>query len=249
MITMWKKKIKKKEPVHKEETKEPRYKVFVFCGGKCGSSTLVQTFTNIGMNSIHVHGEEHYKKKQQRIGSLAGVPLFSLIDRSRQVEPIIVIDSYRTPVERKISSFFQHLKVDKPIPELVDMFNAQFNQLENYHSINEVFDHYNIKRFSSFDFTKRFVAKREQNMVFVKVHFDDISRWGAILSKALGRPIALVADNLSSNKQYHATYTLFKQENRLPPEFLSSIEHDPEFTIYNTPQERTAYLEKWGRPN
>lgn len=230
MITLWKPK------------KPELFKVFVYCGGKCGSSTLERTFRNTGVKTIHIHSEINYNLVHSKYIKL---PMFSLMNMSKLEEPIIVIDSYRLPVERKMSSFFQNLKVEKSIDELIVMFNNQFNTLESYHSINEVFDHYNIKRFTSFDFVKRFVIKKENNIIFVKLHFNDISNWGTILSNIWGRPITIISDNLSTNKHYHKLYTLFKKQYKLPKEFLDKIKEDVEFKIYNTPQEQEEYIQKW----
>lgn len=236
MISMWKPAaIKKKEPIKKKE----HQKVFVFCSGKCGSCTLLTTFKSNGMKSIHIHGLAQYNNQNHKL------PLFEFMDMSKQGEPVVVIDVYRLPVERKISSFFQNNDTEKPIQELVRAFNEQFKNIESYHSINDVFDHYKIPRFSSFDFKKRFITKTEQNMVFIKLHFNDISNWGSILSNAMGRPITIVSNNRSSEKTYYETYTRFKQQYKIPKEFLSIVENDPEFHIFNTPQEKKAYIEKW----
>ena len=82
------------------------YEVFIYCGDKCGSSTLNSTFVNNNYNIIKIHNNNNYKllhkRKEQSI--------FELIDSSLSVfENVYIIDSYRDPIERKISSFFENI--------------------------------------------------------------------------------------------------------------------------------------------
>ena len=49
---------------------------------------------------------------------------------------IYIIDSYRTPIERKISSFFQNVLSDST-QNIIDNFNKDYLfYIEEYHSIN-----------------------------------------------------------------------------------------------------------------
>jgi hypothetical protein len=133
--------------------------VFVYCGGKCGSTTLYETFTNNGFESIHIHSNDDYKQIFKENGNSS----FDLIDlKCKNFENVYIIDSYRTPIERKISSFFQNLMHHLPnynelsIQEIITYFNDnKLYELEEYHSINEVLEYYNIPLFNVFDFNTK----------------------------------------------------------------------------------------------
>ena len=82
------------------------YEVFVYCGGKCGSVTLENSFKKNGYNTKRVHNNIEY----QIIMNNSEKTIFNIIDESsKNYENIYIIDSYRTPIERKISSFFQNI--------------------------------------------------------------------------------------------------------------------------------------------
>jgi len=132
------------------------YKVFIYCGGKCGRTTLDTTFTKNNYKTIKIHSNLYYKNVFDKNGNV-----FDLIDKSCINEKIYIIDSYRTPIERKISSFFQNIQIHLPnylkmtTEEIINFFNQKLiYELEEYHPINEVLKHYNIPLFNIFKFEK-----------------------------------------------------------------------------------------------
>jgi hypothetical protein len=90
------------------------YDIFVYCGGKCGSSTLYNTFINNGFSSIHVHSNYYYYYYYYYYTFCTlnnDDSIFDVIDDSCKSKEIYLFDSYRNPIERKISSFFQNLSI------------------------------------------------------------------------------------------------------------------------------------------
>lgn len=222
---------------------------FIYCGGKCGSTTLRDTFNSNGYKAIQIHSEEYYNDIHKKKYKL---PMYKLIELCREERPIAFVDAYRLPIERKISSFFHNIKrhipnyQTQPISELIHIFNDKYlHELENYHSINEVMDHYKVPRFEQFNFQKRYVIQSHQNMIFIKLHFNDISNWNTLLTEITKKPIHILSKNLSEDKFYKHIYKQFKEQYKLPSDYLSIIEQDPEFKIYNTEQEQLDYLSKW----
>jgi hypothetical protein len=67
--------------------------------------------------------------------------------------------------------------------------------LEEYHSINEVLDHYQLPLFTGFDFEKRYNLVKKNNKVFIKILFKDIGEWTTILSDLFQKPITLYTHN------------------------------------------------------
>ncbi len=226
------------------------FDTYIFCGGKSGSTTLTKTFINHGYKAIQIHSEDYYNKFIKKKYKL---PLYTLIDLSKKNKRIAVIDVYRLPIERKISSFFQNIHTipnykTKSIQQLIDIFNSDhLYRIENYHSINEIMDHYHVPHFDSFDFKNRFVMKYSNNILFIKLHFNDIHQWNYILSKITNKPIVISPENISNQKEYNTIYKQFKEQYTLPTNYLSIIENDKEFKIYNTPQEQLDYLSKWNK--
>jgi hypothetical protein len=227
------------------------YNVIVYCGGKCGSSTLVNTFKNNNYKSLHTHNFNYYKSIMQK-------DIYNIIDNQKEI--IYIIDSYRLPIERKISSFFQNINLyipdynNKSITELIDIFNNDFLMvLEEYHSINEILDHYKLSHFDKFNFEKKYVLQKKDNLIFIKIRFHDINNWENILSEIFNRSIILYPDNLTSNKSIHNLYKEFKEIYKVPKKYIencliNNIENNEsyiEFKIYNTSEEQIEYINYW----
>ncbi len=83
--------------------------VFVYASGKTASTSLFDSFCNLGFGSIHTHGERYFEKVNKQGNSLE----FSLKDLimlcSEKQDQVFVIDVFREPISRKMSAFFQHL--------------------------------------------------------------------------------------------------------------------------------------------
>lgn len=222
--------------------------VFVYCGGKCGSSTLYNTFEKNGFHPIKIHCNKNYQiifKKNDTI--------FNLINYSSKNKIIYIIDSYRTPIERKISSFFENISVHLPnynnlsIDEIIMFFNNNFiNHIEEYHSINEVLNHYNIPLWKSFNFKNRYNIIKKNNMIFIKILFKDIQNWNKILSKIFNKKIIICENNLTSTKTINDLYLKFKENYKVPVSYIENIlKNDKEFKIFNTPDEQIEYINNW----
>lgn len=129
--------------------------IICLTGGKCGSCTLRKTFNNNGYKSIKTHGKPCFINQFKYDG------LIDLINRSSSNKKLYVIDSYRTPIERKISSFFQNIKKNIPnykkkkINDIINIFNKKYlNHLEISHPINNLMIHYGVEPFDTFDLKK-----------------------------------------------------------------------------------------------
>lgn len=231
------------------EKKNDCKNVFVYCSGKCGSSTLLNTFTNNKFDTIHLHDNSYYKYAYKSKNSI-----FELIDKScKKFDKIYIIDSYRTPIERKISSFFQNIKThiknyeSMSIDELVTFFNKNLlNEIEEYHSINEVLSYYKIPLFSNFNFESRYNIAVQDNKVFIKILFRDINNWGGILSKIFEKQIEIHSENLTNHKKINNLYSEFKKKYRVPKSYIDiKLNSDKEFKIYNTEEDRDEYIKYW----
>jgi hypothetical protein len=106
---------------------------FVFCGGRSGSMILTKTFSNNNNKVYTTHGNEFsiaFHKKSA----------YNLINNSKNAnEKIYIIDSYRNPIERKMSSFFFRLDKENyslPMNVLIKKFNEKCIENESNIIIN-----------------------------------------------------------------------------------------------------------------
>ena len=225
------------------------YQVFIYCGGKCVGSTLCTTFNKNEYNTIHVHSSITWVSVSQRDQSI-----YEVINSShQQYNQIFIIDSYRNPIERKISSFFQNITILLPdyknmnTLQMIVWFNSNFlNENENYHPLNEVLAHYNVPLFTTYDFYNKYnIVTTPDNKTFIKLRFKDINSWDTILSRIFDKNIIVHPDNLTANKDTYELYTQFKKLYKLPKTYIQNIINDTEFKIYNTPEEQEKYIEYW----
>jgi len=225
--------------------------VLIFCGGKCGGTTLSTTFKNNGYNTLHMHSSTCFGLYNPNYYDLHKISTFYVIDYNANKNKLYIIDSYRTPIERKISSFFQNITFYVPnyktqnIYELIDIFNSLFNKLETYHSIDEVLNHYHLPLFKTFDFDNKYNMIEKDNMVFIKLRFNDIDEWSNILSVIFQKNITIYSKNLTKNKNIANLYNEFKNTYKIPKQFLKDILKIDHFLIYNTLEEQQKYIEYW----
>jgi len=103
---------------------------FIFCGAKSGSQTLWKSLYNSGIKCIHLNSNEHFMENQNAYDSV-----FNLIENNaKRMEKIYIIDVYRNPIERKISSlFFNHFSTleETSIDKLIEEFNKNYIEDEN----------------------------------------------------------------------------------------------------------------------
>lgn len=224
------------------------YEIFVYCGGKCGSMSLYETFINTGYKCCQLHSNYYWMNVLKN-----KTPIFEIIENSSRDKKVYIIDSYRTPIERSISSFFQNINLLLPnyneltVDEIIDWFNSNKKFLsEDYHPINEILQHYNVPNFNSFDFNKRYNIIEKDNKVFIKILFDDLNNWDKILSNIFNKPITIYSRNLTINKSTNSLYTTFKQKYKIHESYFSDyLINDNEFKIYNTIEQQYDYINKW----
>ena len=128
--------------------------ILIFCSGKSGGTTLCKTFKNNGYTVLHMHSSTSIGIFNPDYYDLTKLSIFDIINYNANKHKLYIIDSYRNPIERKISSFFQNINLNAPnyktqnIYELIDIFNSLFNKLEIYDSIDEVLNHYHLPLFT-----------------------------------------------------------------------------------------------------
>lgn len=233
----------------------------VMCGGKCGGTTLTHTLRNAGIHCIHIHHFDCPGISDNFSFEVNKNNVMNLVRNS--TKPIYVLDSYRLPIERKISSFFQNIEThfsacaraidtdtEPPyvsVDELIAHFNEHYlYELEEYHSIDPIMEEVGVPVFQEFDFGKGYNLKQVGNVIFVKLRFQDISKWSAHLSEIFQRPIELCSANLSKHKSIYPLYRDFLDAYLVPESYFGvCLANDRAFHIFNSEEEQKKYIEKW----
>jgi hypothetical protein len=225
--------------------------VFVYCGGKCGSKTLCKTL-NQYFKALHNHTAERFYIDYPGVNNKYSI--FDVIDYNSQTnKQIYIIDAYRDPIERKVSSFFNNIHRCCPnyksylTRRLITFFNNKYlYNIEEYHPLDEVMEHYGLKPFDCFDFDKKYNIVSKGNIHFIKLRFKDIKIWDKLLSEIFKRTITILPDNISENKEYKDIYKKFKDYYYIPSNYFNNIlPNDKHFKIYNTEEEQQEYYKKW----
>lgn len=210
-----------------KKIKDKPFNMIIYCSGKCGGTTLFHTFFTKKnpldppvLNPIHIHTNQIFRDCC-KIGLLPfdlnenPPDIFDLIEKE---EPVWIIDCYRNPIERKISSYFQNyfhntevFNVPKnlSIEEEVDFFNLHiFHNIEDYESMGEVLEHYKIDKL---EYKYKYWIGKKDNITFIRLKFDYIYEWEKILTELIGYDVIIKKENLSIEKEYYKKYQIFKK--------------------------------------
>ena len=242
----------------------------VFCGGKSGSSTLHRLFVSMDIPSVRIHNMDHFVDEYAPF--LRGNPARSRLHLdvllrffSAFYERVIVLDAYRDPVERRLSSFFQNFQVNlsrggithgrwqtADFPSRVQIFqNCIMPLLENRNGLDSMSLAFLC---AEFDFEKRYQKMAHPvfpSVTLIKLRFVDIRDWQRILQSALPELTipALSHENDSEGKSYAEEYKKWREEFRfIRNDFLWKLVLDPVFCKYHSSSELIRYFEKWASP-
>lgn len=229
--------------------------IFIYTPPKVGSTTLVTSLrVSLGKsyNIIHIHDEV-------MLSVLTGITNVKINDMihflSNKGKNVYVIDVYRTPIERKMSEYFEKLSpyhfnnseenVSKySMRRIIDRFNKLFPHLENG---DHYFEQYNIDEPISFDFDKKYSLQIINNINYIKLRLCDSELWASILSNILRTDIIIIYDYKTENKGIGELYKRFKNEYKLPINYLELIKNCKYFNFYYNELERNNYLTLWSQ--
>ena len=227
--------------------------IIIYCGAKVGSTSLVSSLRlscSENSNVIHLHDDAMLRILTQSDDS---VSISGLIDYNSKQKKVYVIDIYRSPIERKMSEYFEKL-CDLHFnnsPEEVNNYNLQritkrFNDIFNHIGNGDHYiDKYDIPVIESFDTKKKYQMQVLNNITYIKLRLKDSLEWGRILSEIMNRKIYIVRDYETTNKEVGDLYKRFKSEYKLPMNLYESIVKDEYLAFYYTEEERTEYLKEW----
>jgi hypothetical protein len=237
----------KEERLSKE--KANIYDAIVLCGGKCGGTALTLALKESGYSTAHFHKNNVKGLIPSNIEITPTFTLYDAINNIPKSHLIYIVDSYRTPIERKISSFFQNISLTTPnyqtlsVEDLILIFNQEYlSTLEEYHPIDDIMKHCDVPTFTEFDFAKSYNIARKDNLVFIKILFKDVKKWGAILADIMDKSIVIQEKNINTNSLYKAFLKIYRVDRSY---LQTTLQRDTMFKIYNTKEEQKEYIDRW----
>lgn len=227
--------------------------VFIYSLPKVGSTSLVSSLRLFGiekMDIIHIHDEEMLKV----LANITNVKINEIILYNKYLgKNVYVINIYRSPIERKISTFFEKIGGYH--------FNNEDDKVNNYnisrviHRFNNIFpwigngdhfmDRYDIDIPEKFDHSKKYIMVNKNGINYISMRLKDSVNWGNILTTIFGFEIRTIKDYESSKKTIKDLYNTFKRNYKIPINFLNDQMNDKYLKYYYSEEELTNYYKEW----
>jgi hypothetical protein len=230
--------------------------IFVYCPPKVGSTSIVSSIRLYAANKftvIHVHNE-------MMISILCGIKditINEIIEYNKSLgKNVYVIDIYRSPIEQKISLYFEeiatihfntteeHINKMNPL-SIIDRFNNIFPHIQTGDHFKNI---YNIgyDYAEPFDFNKKYILKEVNGIKYIKLRLKDSSTdWSRILKELLNIDIVIVKDYETEQKIIKEAFSIFKSDYLIPRNFFELIKEDTTLKQYYSEEERNEYINNW----
>lgn len=227
--------------------------IFIYSAPKVGSTSIVSSlriFCSDNYDIIHIHDEEMLRV----LTHIDGITINEVILYNKFLgKNIYVIDVYRSPIERKISAFFEKIGIYhfNDNDQNVNKYNVnkvinRFNNIFNYIGLGDHFiDKYNINIPDKFDFDKKYLLVESNGVKYIKLRLKDSHNWNSILSNIFSKNICIVKDYQSNNKPIRDIYNIFNSNYKIPENLLDSIMKCKYLNYYYSPEELNVYYNDW----
>ena len=227
--------------------------IFIYTQPKVGSTSLVSSLRLAAadkFNIIHLHDETTLKI----LTGIENLTVNEIINYNASIgKNIYVIDVYRTPIERKMSVFFEEISSfhfnnseenvnTYDIKKVIKRFNDIFHNLA---TTDNYMEKYNITIPETFDYNKKYIHQKINGINYIKLRLKDSQYWGTILSKIFEREIIMVNDYETNDKKIADIYRRFKENYKLPLNYYEDIKTCKFLNYYYSEHERNEYLNLW----
>lgn len=227
--------------------------IFIYSAPKVGSTSLVSSLRIFGIDkvdTIHIHDE----KMLQVLSNITGITINEIILFNKYLgKDVCVINIYRSPIERKISAFFEKIgsyhfnTTDKNVntynvAKVITRFN---NIFPNIDCCDHFIDKYDVNLPEHFNWDDKYLLVTNNNITYITLRLIDSQQWGAILTRIFGFNISIVKDYESTNKPIKDIYNSFKQNYRIPINFLDKLMECKYLNFYYSPSEKNDYYNEW----
>jgi len=229
--------------------------IFIYSAPKVGSTSIVSSLRIFGLEKfviIHIHDEDMLRV----LGHIDGITINELILFNKYLgKEVYVIDIYRSPIERKISVFFEKIgsyhfnNTDQNINnynvnKVINRFNNIFSHIGNG---DHFMDRYNITIPDKFDFKNNFLLVEENGIKYIKLRLKDSNKWGQILTNILHINIGIIKDYETTKKPIKNIYNVFKNNYKIPKNFLDELMNCKYLNYYYSEEEKQQYYNDWNR--
>jgi hypothetical protein len=227
--------------------------IFVYSAPKVGSTSIVSSLRIFGSDKvdiIHIHDEEMLRV----LAHIQNITVNELILFNKYLgKNIYVINVYRSPIERKISTFFEKIGSYHFNDEdaKVNTYNVikvinRFNNIFPYIGLGDHFiDNYNINYPDKFDNLNKYLLVKENDISYITLRLTDSDIWGNILTNIFGFNIHIIKDYESNKKPIKDLYIQFKMNYKIPKNLLNDIAKCKYLNYYYTQEEISSYYNEW----
>jgi len=236
--------------IHKSQNKNL---IFIYSAPKVGSTSIVSSlriFCSNNFDIIHIHDEEMLRV----LAHVDGITINEVILYNKFLgRNVYVIDVYRSPIERKISTFFEKIGTYhfNDNDQNVNKYNVnkvinRFNNIFPFIGLGDHFiDKYNINLPDKFDFDKKYLLVETNGVKYIKLRLKDSHIWDSILSNIFSKNICIVKDYQSNKKPIKDIYNKFNSCYRIPENLLDNIITCKYLNYYYSPEELQLYYNEW----
>lgn len=239
--------------------------ILLYCPDKVGSTSIVSSIRFSAPDKFmvfHTHNEKivdllHFEKNKITIHDIiSNNNIFN--PNTNKYRQIYLIDVYRNPIEKKISSFFQKISEEHfnnteenlstyPIEKIIKRFNDIFPYIDTTDYYNTYYTQlFDCSKINKFDTYKKYhVEKISFNTTLIKLRLNDSDCWSNILSNILNTDIIMLNEYDTTNKKIGKLYNEFKTNYKLPNNYFDLISNLEQLDIYLNFDEKQKYLSKW----
>lgn len=227
--------------------------IFVYTPPKVGSTTLVSSLRISVLkffSILHIHDETMLKV----LTGIDNVKITDLINYNASIgKKVYVIDIFRTPIERKMSEYFEKLSTyhfNNSIENLkkysLELIELRFDNIFCHLGLEDhYFEKFGITPPESFDFKNKYIHQEINNINYIKLRLNDVNEWGNILTKILGKKVYIVPDYKTEDKEIGDLYRRFKEYYKIPVNYLEDIEKSKSIKYYMSLEECIEYKKEW----
>jgi len=239
--------------------------IILYCPEKVGSTSIVSSIRICASNKFivfHTHNDKIFDVLNYSNNTMNEINISDIIHNDKTINPITgkqrkiyIIDIFRTPIERKISHFFQKISEihfnntelnisNYPMEKITKRFNDIFIHIDEIDYYNL---YYKCNIINKFDFNKKYIINNINNIYYIKLRLQDFNEWSNILSEILNTKIYLIHDYNTINKNIGNMYKKFKNNYKLPYNYYNQISKLKSLNIYLDENEKNEYLEYWSK--
>lgn len=227
--------------------------IIVYCPPKVGSTSVVSSirlFANHKYTVLHLHNEIMLKV----LYKITNVSVLEIIEYNNHLgKNVFVIDIYRSPIEQKMSAFFETINSfhfnttienlnTYPIEKIIKRFNNVLLHIANHDYYREK---YELGEIGSFDYYTKYLKKEKNGVKYIKLRLKDSEHWWGILNGILQIDMRVIKDYETENKPIRDLYKKFKDHYRIPANLFEEIKKSYTFNFYYNEQERREYINMW----